>query len=128
MGMKGFVISLLCVLAVAPSAVARAAQSTITAGDLAGICSASDAESKAVCHAYILGVTEGVQLGMSIADGKTDGGRPCIPQDLSDSALDLVVKMKLGADLMVYPSDRRLDASGVIGGILVSTFPCHRPR
>ena len=128
MGMKSFVILLLCVLAVAPSAIARAAQSTMTAGDLAGICSASDAESKAVCHAYILGVTEGVQLGMSIADGKTDGGRPCIPQNISGSVLDLAVKTKLGADLMVYPSDKRLDASGVIGGILVATFPCQRPR
>ncbi|HXE67617.1 MAG TPA: Rap1a/Tai family immunity protein [Rhodanobacteraceae bacterium] len=126
--MKTFVVAFLCTLAVAPSAVAQDKQSTMTAGDLAGLCSASDAESKLVCHSYILGVTDGIQLGMSIADGKTNGGRPCIPANLSGSALDLAVKEKLGADLMVYPTDKQLGAAGVIGAMLVTTFPCQQPR
>jgi hypothetical protein len=67
-------------------------------------------------------------MGMSIADGKTNGGRPCIPDDLSASAIELAVKMKLGSDLMVYPDDRKLEASGVVGAILVSTFPCNKPK
>ncbi|HEU0277140.1 MAG TPA: Rap1a/Tai family immunity protein [Rhodanobacteraceae bacterium] len=126
--MMRLVIVLACALTVATSATAQGSQNTMSAGDLAGICSSSRDESKATCHAYILGVTEGIQLGMSIADGKTNGGRPCIPQNLSGSALDIAVKTKLGADLMVYPADKALDASGVIGGILVATFPCQRTR
>lgn len=38
------------------------------------------------------------------------------------------LKMKLGQDLIVYPDDRKLDASGVVGAILVSTFPCPKPH
>ena len=67
-------------------------------------------------------------MGMSIADGKTQGGRPCVPENLSASAIELVVKMKMGQELMVFPDDRKLDASGVVGAILVSTFPCRKPN
>jgi len=98
----------------------------MTAGDLQQICIGSDARSKSACQFYILGVTQGISLGMSVADGKTDGGRPCVPPALNGSALELAVKMKLGQDLMVYPDDRKLDASGLIGAILVSTFPCRK--
>jgi hypothetical protein len=65
---------------------------------------------------------------MGIADGKTQGGRPCVPDDLPSSAIELAVKIKLGEDLMVYPDDRELDASGVVGAVLVSTFPCRKPH
>jgi len=65
---------------------------------------------------------------MSIADGKTQGGRPCVPDNRSASAIELAVKLKLGEDLMVFPDDRKLDASGVVGAILVSTFPCRKPN
>ena len=98
----------------------------MTAGDLQEICIGSNAESKAACRFYLLGVTQGISMGMSIADGKTDARRPCIPENLSASAIELAVKMKLGEDLMVFPDDRKLDASGVVGAILVSTFPCRR--
>jgi hypothetical protein len=67
-------------------------------------------------------------MGMVIADGKTQGGRPCVPDKLSASAIELAVKMKLGEDLMVFPDNRKLDASGFVGAILVSTFPCHKPN
>lgn len=65
---------------------------------------------------------------MMVADGMTKGGRPCIPEDISGSALELAVKMKLGQVLMVYPDDKKLDASGLIGAILVQTFPCRKVR
>lgn len=67
-------------------------------------------------------------MGMGIADGKTQGGRPCVPDDVSASDIELAVKMKLGSDLMVYPDDCKLDASGVVGAVLVSTFPCRMPH
>jgi hypothetical protein len=107
---------------------ASADDGAMTAGDLQEICIGSSAESKAACRFYLLGITQGISLGMSIADGKTQGGRPCIPDDLSASAIELAVKMKMGSDLMVYPDDRKLDASGLVGAILASTFPCRKPN
>jgi hypothetical protein len=107
---------------------ASADEKAMTAGDLQEICIGSSAESKASCRFYLLGITQGISLGMGIADGKTQGGRPCIPENLSASAIELAVKMKMGQDLMVYPDDRKLDASGLVGAILVSTFPCRQPN
>ena len=115
-------------LALFSFAAAAADSSAMTAGDLQDICTGPSAESKAACRFYILGITQGVGMGMSIADGKTKGGRPCIPDDTPDSALELAVKIKLGEDLMVYPDDKKLDASGVIGAILVNTFSCRKAR
>ena len=59
---------------------------------------------------------------------KDSRGRPCIPENLSASAIELAVKMKMGQDLMVFPDDHKLDASGLVGAILVSTFPCRKPN
>lgn len=95
------------------------------AEDLQVICTSPSPESKAACRFYILGVTQGVAAGMLIADGKTQAKtRPCVPDNVSGAALELAVKMKLGADLMVYPQDKQLDASGLIAAILVNTYPC----
>jgi hypothetical protein len=110
------------------SASAFAADSAMTAGDLQQICLGSNAESKASCRLYILGVTQGIDMGMSIADGKTQGGRPCVPENISDSALELAVKMKMGQDLMVFPDDRNMDASALVSAIMVNTFPCRKPN
>ncbi len=107
---------------------ASADEKAMTAGDLQEICIGSSAESKASCRFYLLGITQGISMGMSIADGKTQGGRPCIPENLSAAAIELAVKIKLGQDLMVFPDDRKLDASGVVGAMLVSTFPCRKPN
>jgi hypothetical protein len=101
-----------------------AADVTMTAGDLQEICAGSSPESKAACRFYILGVVQGIASGMSIADGKTGGGRPCVPEQSPASALELAVKLKLGQELMVFPDDRKLDASGVVTAIIVHTFPC----
>src|SRR5712691_12240113 len=110
------------------SASAFTADNAMTAGDLQQICLGSNAESKAACRFYVLGITQGIDLGMNIADGKTQGGRPCVPANISGSALELAVKMKMGQDLMVFPDDRKLDASGFIGAIIVKTFPCRKPN
>ena len=42
--------------------------------------------------------------------------------------MELAVKMKLGQDLMAFPADKKLDASGLIGTILVNSFPCRKAR
>jgi hypothetical protein len=115
-------------LALGSSAMAADSSSAMTGGDLQQICTGQSAESKAACRFYILGITQGVTMGMSIADGKTNGGRPCIPEDVSGSDLELDVKIKLGQDLMVYPEDKKLDASGIISAILIKTFTCQKAR
>ena len=118
----------LTIVGVPQSKPAAAEETAMTAGELEQICIGSSAESKAACRFYLLGVTQGISMGMSIADGKTQGGRPCVPDNLSPSAIELAVKMKLGQDLMVFPDDRKLEASGVVGAILVVTFPCGKPH
>ena len=102
--------------------------STMTVGSLQKICTGQSAESKAACHFYILGVTEGVTMGMSIADGKTNGGRPCIPDDIPADALEITVKSQIGADLMVFPEDKKLDAAGMVGAVLIKRFECNKTR
>ena len=114
----------ICMLLISTSAFAT--DTAMTAGDLQQICLGSNAESKAACRFYILGITQGIEMGLSIADGKTRGGRPCVPENISGSALELAVKMKMGEDLMVFPDDRNLDASGFVGAIIVNTFPCRK--
>ena len=116
------------IVGVTQSKRAPAEETAMTAGDLQQICTGSSAESKSACRFYLLGITQGISMGMNIADGKTQGGRPCVPDNLSASAIELAVKMKMGQDLMVYPDDRKLDASGLVGAILVSTFPCGKPH
>jgi hypothetical protein len=100
----------------------------MTAGYLQQMCTAPDQASKSACRAYILGVTEGIKLGMGIADGKVHGGRPCVPENITASALELTVKMKVGADLTVFPEDRNLDAAGLVGGVMITTFPCNKVK
>jgi hypothetical protein len=107
---------------------ASAEEKAMTAGDLQEICIGSSAEAKASCRFYLLGITQGLSMGIDIADGKTQGGRPCFPENLSAGSIELAVKMKLGQELMVYPDDRALDASGLVSAILVSTFPCRKPN
>jgi hypothetical protein len=122
-------LTLCCLTIVGQSKRGAAEDKAMTAGDLQQICIDSSPESKAGCRFYLLGITQGISMGMVIADGKTQGGRrPCVPDNLSASAIELAVKMKLGEDLTVFPDDRKLDASGVVGAILVSTFPCGKPN
>ena len=124
--MRAVIGALLCTLAFVSPAGAADNGGAMTGGDLQEICTDPSAEGKAACRFYILGITQGVSLGMNIADGKTKNGRPCIADNTSGSALELAVKMKLAQDLMVYPEDKKLEASGLIGAILVNTFPCRK--
>ena len=108
------------------SANAVAAEETLTAGGLEELCRSSSPSDKLGCRLYILGVAQGIGLGINIAGGKTNGGRPCVPDNISAAALELAVKMKMGQDLTAFPDDRKLEAPGLVGAILVSTFPCRK--
>jgi hypothetical protein len=72
------------------------ASEAMTGADLQEICTGSTAENKAACRFYVLGIAQGIEAGMAIADGKTKGGRPCVPDNVPGSALELAVKMHLG--------------------------------
>jgi Rap1a immunity proteins len=98
----------------------------MTAGDLQDLCAGSDHVSKNVCRVYILGVTEGITVGMHMAEGKTRGGRPCIPDGVSAERLEQTLKTKLDDDLAAATANRAQDASGFIGAALVQAFPCAR--
>jgi len=125
--MNRFAVAMAVILLV-PTLVASSENHSMTTGDLQQICLGSDEASKNACRFYILGVTQGVDLGMSIADGKTAGGRPCIPENIPGETLELAVKMKLGQDLMVFPADRNLEAAGFVAGVLVTTFRCSKSK
>lgn len=106
----------------------QAASPVITAADLQQLCLGSDTTSKNVCRVYILGVTQGITVGMNIAAGKMKGGQPCIPAALSGDALEQAVKSKLAEHLERVPEERNLDASGFIAAVMVAKFPCPRPK
>jgi hypothetical protein len=99
-------------------------QQVMTAGDLQQLCAGTDHVSVNVCRVYILGVTQGITLGMNIADGKTRGGRPCVPADTSGEALEESLKAKLDKHLAATPADQQREAAEVIGAVLASTYPC----
>jgi hypothetical protein len=115
-------------LVMAAPAASSAESPVITAGDLQTLCLGSDTTSKNVCRIYILGVTQGITVGMNIAAGTMKGGRPCIPATLSGDALELAVKSQLGEHLARVPEDRNRDASGFIAAIMVAKFPCPQPK
>lgn len=118
-----------CALALAMfcSAPAVAAETVMTAGDLQQLCHGSDTTSRNVCRIYILGITQGITIGLSMAEGKTGGGRPCIPAQLSGDALEAAVKSHLEHDLTVRPADADMDAAQFVGTVAVRSFPCRKP-
>jgi len=77
---------------------------------------------------YIMGIVQGITIGLGMADGKVTSGRPCIPDDLEASKLETLVKAHLGADLMVNPGDRELPASSLVGAVVAATFKCNKAR
>jgi hypothetical protein len=96
----------------------------MTAADLQQLCLGSDTMSKNVCRIYIVGVVQGIDVGLNIADGKGVGARPCIPKNTSAEVLEEAVKLSLAEDLTWVPSDRNVYASGIIGEVMVKMFPC----
>jgi len=121
--MKHIALTLI-VFAPLVGAAPAAEENAMTAGDLHELCSGTDHVSKNACRVYILGITQGIAVGLQIADGKTNGGRPCVPESVSGDALEQKVKAKLGADLAASPPKRNLDASGFIAAVLASAYPC----
>ena len=104
------------------AAAASSQQQAMTAGDLHELCVGTDHVSRNACRIYILGVTQGITVGMNIADGKTRGGRPCVPEGVSGEHLEQTLSARFGKELS--PANRDRDASDFIGAVLVRAYPC----
>jgi hypothetical protein len=89
------------------------------------VCAGTDHVSENACRIYILGVTQGVRVGISLA--QHGGARPCVPAGMSAEELQNFVKTRLTQRLAAAPADRSLDASRFIAAVLASAYPCKRP-
>lgn len=96
-------------------------QPAMTAGDLAQLCSGSDHVSVNACRIYILGVTQGIAVGIRMAAAHSPAGRACVPPGISAEELEASLKQKLAA--LDQQSEQR-DAAGFIGAALVAKYPC----
>jgi hypothetical protein len=103
---------------------AASEQQVMSAGDLQQLCAGSDHVSKNVCRVYILGVTQGITLGMKIAQGKNAGARACVPAQVSGESLEETLQAKLDARLAAAPADKDREAAEVLGAMLASAYPC----
>ena len=117
--------TVLAVAAAILTAPAPAAEAAMTAADLKELCAGSDHVSRNVCRIYILGVTEGIAQGLSIAGGK--GSRPCIPAGVSAEQLEETVKSRLGKELSLSPARGTADAAPFLASTLAEAYPCAGP-
>ena len=119
--------ALITLLGMVIAGAAAAEDRAMSAGDLQQLCLGTDTTSRNVCRVYILGVVQGIEVGLGIADGRLPRSRPCIPESSSAEALEQAVKGKLDEDLAANPADRDRDASRIIGLAATRAFPCHQP-
>jgi len=120
------IVTALCVAAGTLALPTHAGEAAMTAGDLQELCAGSDHVSRNVCRIYILGVTEGIAQGLSIAGGK--GSKPCIPEGISAEQLEATVKARLGEELSHVPARGTSDAATFLATTLAQAFPCAGPR
>jgi len=120
------IVTALCVAAGTLVLPAHAGEAAMTAGDLKELCAGTDHVSRNVCRIYILGITEGIAQGLSIAAGK--GSRPCIPEGVSAEQLEETVKSRLGEELSHAPARGTSDAAAFLASTLAQAFPCSGSR
>lgn len=123
--MRASAIGLILACAVLASA-AASQELLMTAGDLQQLCVGTDHVSENACRIYILGVTQGIAVGMKLAGHGGRSGRPCVPAGISGEELERPLKAKLAEKLKTTPADRDLPASEFIGAALAESFPCHK--
>jgi Rap1a immunity proteins len=100
----------------------------MTAGELQQLCLATDTTSKNVCRVYILGITQGMAIGLEIADGKGSVSRPCVPSTLSGESLADSVKARFDRFLAANPKDKDVDAAKFVATLAANTYPCRKPK
>lgn len=102
-------------------AAAQPSQPAMTAGDLAQLCAGTDHVSVNACRIYILGVTQGIAVGIHLAAAKAPAARPCVPPEISAEELEATLERKLAS---LAPAAEQRDAAGFIGAALAAGFPC----
>jgi hypothetical protein len=117
-----YVLVLACVAANAAAAQPAAGQPAMTAADLAQLCAGLDHVSRNACRVYILGVTQGIAVGLELAGGRSAHRRPCLPAGVSAETLEQTVKARL-ASLGTSAQGER-DAASFIGAAVAAAFPC----
>jgi hypothetical protein len=106
----------------------------MTVGDLQKLCVSDDATAKAACRFYIWGVTEGTELAANTEKDSSGSFRGvknkpiCLPDNTSSNAIELVVKMRIGEDLMVFPKDRDTPAVAFVSAVIRRQFACQSPK
>jgi len=108
------------------SASAAEPEPAMTAEDLQQLCTGEDHVSRNACRIYILGVTQGIALGLHLLGRDGHPARPCVPAGVSAEALERTVKEKLADDLTAHPQDRQREAAGFISAALAAAFPCSK--
>jgi hypothetical protein len=100
------------------------AEPAMTAGDLQQLCAGTDHVSVNACRIYILGVTDGITVGVHMAANKGRAAN-CMPAE-GVTAEDIAqkVKAKLDERLSASPADKDRDAAGFIGATLIAMFRC----
>jgi hypothetical protein len=114
--------------------VSRSAGEQMKVEDLYNMCTSSNTIEKTACTFYILGVFEGA--GLVAGTVKDTSGifqerkekSFCVPEGMSSTAMELVVKMKMGEDLAVFPKDRELPAVSFVLAIITKNFPCRKTK
>ena len=99
-----------------------AGEDVMTAGDLQGLCHASDTTSRNVCRVYLLGVTEGIALGIDIGHGQ--GAPACLPAGVSGDDLQARLRERLDADLSQTADAAQAPAARVIARLMAKAYPC----
>ena len=112
--------TILAALAALLLTAAKAEQPAMTAGDLAQLCAGTDHVSVNACRIYILGVTQGISVGMRLAGGKS-ADRPCVPPGVSAEELETTLKRRLAA---LDSESQQRDAAGFIGAALAAQYRC----
>jgi hypothetical protein len=111
-----------------------AAAAEMTLGDLYKLCTSANEVDKSACRFYIFGVFQGAAFaGRTVQDKngnfqEAKDKRFCVPEGLTDAAMELTVKMKMGADLAVYPKDSDMPAVSFVAAVIAKQFPCQKTK
>ena len=89
--------------------------------DLYGFCTSKDNLVHNACSFYILGVFEGAQVAAGVVGDNTHF---CVPEKLSSSAMEMIVRKDMGADLALFPDDKKIPAISFVTSVIVKEFPC----
>jgi hypothetical protein len=114
-------LTLAAALILSAAAGATPEQPAMTAGDLAQLCSGTDHVSVNACRIYMLGVTQGIAVGIRIAGSGKAASRPCVPPGIAAEDLEAALKSRLAA---LDSAGQQRDAAGFIGAALAAKFPC----